>query len=149
METWTAVTCWSPYHWLHLILDILLHHRKEHNVTGVCEQQSEGKGGSLLQLNTKKLSVTWGKVQLDSAEARHSLSTWSIFFLKKNFVWLFQELEQYKRNAAKTWKGMHLETWHHCTLICEDAGIFKYLFPSMFPVYQPDLKRNYFTLRNM
>lgn len=61
----------------------LLHHRKEHNVTGVCEQQLEGKGGRLLQLNTKKLSVTWGKLQLVSTEARHSLSTWSIIKKKK------------------------------------------------------------------
>lgn len=62
----------------------------------VCEQQSQGKGGRLLQPSRKMRNVTLGKRQVEACRSLSSL--------------VFQELEQYRRNAAKTWQGLDLET---------------------------------------
>lgn len=90
------------------------------NVTGLWEQQSQGKGGRLLQPNRKKLRKT--------AACRHrSLCSFSSL--------LFQELEQYKRNAAKTWQGLDLETWHHI-----------YIYPSVWTHFLIFISFNFWSI---
>lgn len=53
----------------------------------------------------------------------HCLSNmWKVLHLS-----VFQELEQYKRNAAKSWKGLELETWDIFCFITHIQHVIMYI----------------------